>query len=44
MTKIPAGAGFIPVHDAPSRKKLNFMGNEFGQLREWDENVLRTGF
>ena len=39
MTKNSRRGGFIPVHDAPIRKKLNFMGNEFGQLREWDEKT-----
>ena len=35
--EVPPGPGAVPVHDGPPWKKLNFMGFELAQLREWDE-------
>lgn len=35
--KFPQGRTFYTLMFTQPGKKLNFMGNEFGQLREWDE-------
>lgn len=36
-TKFPQGRTFYTLMFTQPGKKLNFMGNEIGQLREWDE-------